>query len=77
VWSDGVAPETAIDFDAPHISPLQGLAYWLGGFAFFGSVYLYARSTDHPANNPAAPRQLPTDAIVRATAGYVKTGEAA
>ena len=72
VWSDGVAPETAIDFDAPHVTPGEGLAWWLGGFGFFYSVYWFARSVDHPANNPAAPRELPLEAIAAATAGYVK-----
>jgi hypothetical protein len=52
IWNDRVAPETALDLDAPHISPLEGLVFWLGGFAFFYSVYLYAASTDHPANKP-------------------------
>ena len=59
IWNDRVAPETALDLDAPHISPLEGLVFWLGGFAFFYSVYLFAASTDHPANKPtvrAAPR---------------------
>lgn len=70
MWNDGVAPETAIDFDAPHLSPLTGLAWWLGGFGFFFSVFLYARSTDHPSNNPAAARELPREAIQAAMAGY-------
>ena len=52
IWNDRVAPETALDLDAPHISPLEGLVLWLGGFAFFYSVYLYAASTDHPSNKP-------------------------
>ena len=72
MWSDGVAPETCIDFDAPHMSPGEGLAWWAGGLGFFASVFVFARSVDHPSNNPAAARQLPGDAIERATAGYVK-----
>ena len=72
MWSDGVAPETAIDFDAPHISAYEGLAWWLGGFGFFFGVYTFAKSVDHPANNPAAARELPHEAIAAATAGYVK-----
>lgn len=76
VWSDGVAPETAIDFDAPHLSPLAGLGYWLGGLGFFYGVYLFAYSVNHPANNPAAKRELPDEAIELATAGYVKNASA-
>jgi hypothetical protein len=50
IWNDGVAPETAIDFDVPHFSAWEGLLGWLGGFGFFYGVWLYAKSTDHPAN---------------------------
>ena len=53
IWNDGVAPETAIDFDAPHMSPRQVLAWWLGGFAFFAGVYQFAKSTNHPAKKPS------------------------
>ena len=28
LWSDGVAPEMALDYDAPEISRMQGLAMW-------------------------------------------------
>ena len=52
IWNDRVAPETALDLDAPHVSPLEGLLMWLGGFAFFFGVYQYAVSTSHPANKP-------------------------
>ena len=38
VWDDGVAAETALDFDASHISSGLGLAMWLGGFGFFAAV---------------------------------------
>jgi hypothetical protein len=49
IWNDGVAPETAIDFDAPHVSSGAGLAWWLGGFLFFYSIYLFASATAHPS----------------------------
>lgn len=52
VWNDGVAPETLIDFDAPHIpkyTALKHLGLALGGFAtLMGVVTLY---------NPDARRQ--------------------
>jgi len=38
VWDDGVAPETAIDFDAPHVNKWKSLGMWLGGFAFFATL---------------------------------------
>ena len=53
VWNDGVAPETAIDFDAPHISAGTGLVWRLGGFGFFFGVYSFAKATGHPDNKPS------------------------
>jgi hypothetical protein len=50
VWNDGVAPETAIDFDVPHWSAVKGAMLWLGGFGFFASIYAFAASTNHPNN---------------------------
>ena len=59
IWNDGVAPETALDFDAPHISAWQGLAMWLGGFAFFSGVFGFAVATGHPGNKISGDRDLP------------------
>ena len=42
IWDDGVAPEVALDFDAPYISRALGLKMFLGGFAFFASIYAFA-----------------------------------
>lgn len=53
IWNDGVAPETALDFDAPHVSKTAGLLWWLGGFAFFYSVWRFAKATGHPAKKPS------------------------
>lgn len=53
IWNDGVAPETALDLDAPHISAAKGLVWWLGGFAFFYSVFRFAKATGHPGNKPS------------------------
>lgn len=61
VWDDGVAPEPCLDFDAPHVSSLEGLMWWLGGLGFFFSVFQYLKSTNPPAKNPVHPRTLLTD----------------
>ena len=63
IWDDGVAPEMAVDIDAPHISKGAGLAAWLGGFAFFFSVFLFARAMDHPARKPTVRRFLSPDGL--------------
>ena len=52
IWNDRVAPETALDFDAPHIDSHTGLLMWLGGFGFFYAIYLFADSTSHPSKKP-------------------------
>ena len=49
VWADACAPEAALDFDAPHIPTSEGIMWWLGGFAFFATLYNLAGTT-----NPAA-----------------------
>eukprot|EP00594_Rhizosolenia_setigera_P013955 CAMPEP_0178960410 /NCGR_PEP_ID=MMETSP0789-20121207/12950_1 /TAXON_ID=3005 /ORGANISM="Rhizosolenia setigera, Strain CCMP 1694" /LENGTH=132 /DNA_ID=CAMNT_0020643759 /DNA_START=66 /DNA_END=464 /DNA_ORIENTATION=+ len=58
VWDDGVAPEVTIDYDASHISSRQGLAMWLGGFAFLAGVYNLVKLTDPPSKNPAVNRKF-------------------
>ena len=39
VWDDGVAPELALDFDAPHISSREGLYTWMAGLSAFAVLY--------------------------------------
>lgn len=39
LWDDGVAPELALDFDAPHISSTEGLYSWLAGLSGFAVLY--------------------------------------
>eukprot|EP00617_Octactis_speculum_P004548 CAMPEP_0185774868 /NCGR_PEP_ID=MMETSP1174-20130828/80270_1 /TAXON_ID=35687 /ORGANISM="Dictyocha speculum, Strain CCMP1381" /LENGTH=155 /DNA_ID=CAMNT_0028462251 /DNA_START=42 /DNA_END=509 /DNA_ORIENTATION=+ len=56
VWDDGVAAETCIDFDAPHISSSEGFAWWIGGFLFFLGVGTVALLRDPDAQNPTTPR---------------------
>ena len=64
VWDDGVAPELALDFDAPHISSNEGFATWAG--ALFGFFVLYqtidaVTSSSASYENPAL--QQVTDVV--------------
>ena len=70
IWNDGVAPETAIDFDFPYWSAPFGFAMWLGGFGFFGAVYLGASWTDHPSKKPSVARDLPESTKTTALGSY-------
>ena len=36
IWDDSVAPETALDLDAPHVDTKEVLAMFFGAFIFFG-----------------------------------------
>ena len=68
MWNDGVAPETALDFDVPHVSAATGLAWWLAGFGFFYGVWSFAKATGHPDNKPsvrAGGRRRPRGALCR------------
>ena len=46
IWEDGVAPEMTIDFDATFVSKMEGLQWWLGGFAFFAGLMGVVSLTD-------------------------------
>mmetsp|Transcript_116022 Transcript_116022/g.322571 ORF Transcript_116022/g.322571 Transcript_116022/m.322571 type:complete len:146 (+) Transcript_116022:123-560(+) len=59
VWHDGVAPEGALDFDAPHMSTAEGVAWWLGGFGFFFTLYQLVKATNPEGKRPSAKRELP------------------
>ena len=59
VWDDGVAPESCIDFDAPHLSKWHGARWLAGGLGFFG-VLLGAMALKGP-ERPAVARSLPFD----------------
>lgn len=72
IWNDGVAPETAIDFDAQHVSKGSGLLWWLGGLAFFFSVYQFAKATNHPAKKPSGERDLPESTKTTALGNWGK-----
>merc|ERR1712137_300404 len=59
IWNDGVAPEACLDFDAPHVSSYEALAWWFGGIML---VYLTYRSMglmDLHSWKKTAPRELP------------------
>lgn len=56
VWDDSVAPETAIDFDAPHVSSSRVLLAFLGGMGFFVTCFALVALSDPESRNPVAPR---------------------
>lgn len=56
VWDDSVAPETCIDFDAPHVSSGEVFKTFLASLGFFLGIYLFVQFTDPVASNPVAPR---------------------
>jgi hypothetical protein len=56
VWDDTVAPETCVDFDAPHVSTRDVLLSFLAGFGFFGLIYLLVAYSDPVGSNPVATR---------------------
>lgn len=65
VWDNGVAPETCLDFDAPHMSTRTALALWSGGLLFFATVFGVVSLTDPESKRVAVPRSvtLPETAI--------------
>lgn len=56
MWDDTVAPETTIDFDAPHVSSSEVLTMFFGAFAFLGTLYALVSLGDPEGSNPVAPR---------------------
>lgn len=52
MWHDGVAPESALDFDAPHMSTREAVAWWIGGFAFFAGVASLVALTNPAGKKP-------------------------
>lgn len=61
MWHDGVAPEGALDFDAPHMSTAEGVSWWLGGLGFFFILFQLVKTTDPEGKRPTAKRELPED----------------
>mmetsp|Transcript_14199 Transcript_14199/g.20279 ORF Transcript_14199/g.20279 Transcript_14199/m.20279 type:complete len:127 (+) Transcript_14199:48-428(+) len=58
IFDDGVAPELALDFDCQHVDSTEGLLSWLGGIAFFTTVFQVIKSTDPESKNPAVNRRM-------------------
>jgi hypothetical protein len=61
VWDDGVAPELALDFDAPHISTKEAIWTLLGTLSVFVVFYQGLKLTIHD-ENPALPHH--TDLVI-------------
>lgn len=53
MWDDGVAPELALDFDAPHISSSEALWTATGAFALFFVLYQVIAVVAPEDANPA------------------------
>ena len=51
-----MAPETCIDFDAPHVSTKEVVATFLAAFGFFFGLYSFVSFTDPVGSNPVALR---------------------
>ena len=56
MWDDTVAPETAIDFDAPHVSTTEVLQMIAGAVLFFTGLYTLVAWSDPVGSNPVALR---------------------
>lgn len=66
VWDDSVAPETSIDFDAPHVSSGEAVFMFVMGFSLFYGFYKLVAGTEPVEKNPVAIRDyaLPNDASI-------------
>lgn len=56
VWDDGVAPETCIDFDAPHVAIKDILLGFIGVVGSIAGLYNFISFMDPAGNSPVAPR---------------------
>ncbi len=56
VWDDTVAPESTLDFDAPHVSTAEVFKMILGAIVGFAGLYAYVAWTDPVGSNPVALR---------------------
>jgi hypothetical protein len=59
IWDDGVAAETCIDFDAPHISQGEGAQWWFAGMGFFATLGVFMLFWDAPGRKRTVTRTLP------------------
>lgn len=76
LWDDGVAPELALDFDAPNVSSREAVWTLLGVLAGFGGLLLAVRAATPADGNPALPHAtdnvVPDDSIMNHTAAATK-----
>ena len=77
MWDDTVAPETCIDFDAPHVSTKEVLVMFFGAFAFFGTLYSLIALGDPVASNPVALRAtvIPSATMQQVVGAEVTAGD--
>ncbi|KAK8820303.1 hypothetical protein WA577_006368 [Blastocystis sp. JDR] len=61
IWEDGVAPETAIDFDVQTISTGRAFLWALSGFSFFFFLYQGVKMYDPSHLKRTVPRENPKD----------------
>ena len=59
IWDDGVAAETCIDFDAPHLSKNEGAQWWFAGMGFFATLGVFMTVWDAPGRKRTITRTLP------------------
>ena len=59
IWDDGVAAETCIDFDAPHLSKNEGAQWWFSGMGFFATLGVFMYFWDAPGRKRTVTRVLP------------------
>ena len=78
VWDDSVAPESAIDFDAPHVSTNEAMFMFALGFSIFFGFYKLVSATSPPDLNPVAIRDyvLPNNSSLEYVGYHSSTLEA-
>ncbi len=54
VWDDSVAPEAAVDLDAPHVSSGTALKHFFLGFSFFIALYATIKFSEPEKRSPVA-----------------------
>lgn len=57
MWDDSVAPETAIDFDAPHVDTKEVVFAAFLGASFFALLYTFIALNDPAKRSPLASKQ--------------------
>lgn len=56
VWDDTVAPETCVDFDAPHVASSDVLKHFFLGFSCFALLYTFLKASEPEKRSPVASR---------------------